>query len=98
MTMPSVRKRLNLAIAYDPVKDARRVTTVDADISPDNMLDSQIDWVIRCGDVQRTSGFFPLNTMYAEWTFLPQMWPEMTHQLFLNTLDSFTQRERRFGG
>ncbi len=62
-----------------------------------NFLSNQIDWVIRCGDVQRTSGFFPLNTLYSEWAFLPELWPDMTYNLFLETLEELGSRQRRFG-
>ena len=90
------RKRLNLAIAYDPIKDSKRILT-EKNTRFNTYLRRPIDYVIRCGDVTRTSGFFPLNTIYSEWLFLSIMWPDMSYEILINCLKEFGDRQRRFG-
>jgi undecaprenyl pyrophosphate synthase len=96
--IPRIRRRLNLAIAYDPMKDAERFLKNPSGIGiGTKQLRTDIDYVIRCGDVIRTSGFFPLRTLYSEWLFLPTLWPDMTFNLFLDSLQNLGQRSRRYG-
>jgi len=79
-------KTLNLAIAYDPLNDPIG-----------KLLGKDIDYVIRFGNVMRTSGFFPLNTLYSEWLFLPILWPDINLKTFINCLIDLGKRERRYG-
>lgn len=85
------KRRLNLAIAYDPIRDAQNYNLGC------KTLRSDIDYVIRCGDVMRTSGFFPLHTLYSEWIFLSIMWPDMTFHQLIECLQIYATRIRRFG-
>lgn len=114
------RKRLNLAIAYDAIKDSERtlgnlflkknnqilkVAACDNEIAGRlhdevgdlRALRTPIDYVIRCGNVMRTSGFFPLQTLYAEWLFLPLLWPDMTYETLVMCLKELGERSRRYG-
>jgi len=61
------------------------------------LLQSQPDLVIRTGGEQRTSNFLPWQTTYSELLFINKMWPEFEKQDFVNCLEEFKQRKRRFG-
>lgn len=78
------------ALAYDPFSDVARKTARPEDIDP-------IDFVIRTSGEQRTSGFFPLETLYSEWMFHPKLFPEFTFADLLKALDEFQARSRRHG-
>lgn len=83
---------LNLAIAYDGKKDTiHRIKKGTLYNSPR----SDIDIVIRTGYEKRTSGFFPLHTIYSEWFFLDKYFPELTLTDFEKIIN--TKRNRRFG-
>lgn len=58
-----------------------------------------VDLVIRTGmdDGARLSGFMLWHASYAELTFLPETWPEFTHETLKACVEEFEQRERRFG-
>jgi undecaprenyl diphosphate synthase len=58
---------------------------------------SDIDLVIRTSGEQRLSGFLPWQTAYAEFYFVKHYWPDFTKQDFKKAIESFQQRERRFG-
>lgn len=89
---------LNLAIAYDPKKHIYQcVKSTDSVESANNAIGSDIDLVIRTGFERRTSGFFPWQTMYAEWFFLDKYFPELSVEDIQNALDEYVKRERRFG-
>lgn len=61
-------------------------------------LKSKIDLVIRTGDVVRTSSFFPYQTIYSEWFFRTEMWPQLNEYDIQKILDEYyTKRQRRFG-
>ncbi|MBU0619295.1 di-trans,poly-cis-decaprenylcistransferase [Patescibacteria group bacterium] len=55
------------------------------------------DLIIRTGGSQRTSGFMPWQTAYAEWYFTNILMPDFTISEFQKALDEFAQRQRRFG-
>jgi undecaprenyl diphosphate synthase len=58
----------------------------------------QVDFIIRTGGAIRMSSFFPLMSPYAELYFSPVLFPDMTRADFDTALQSFRQRDRRFGG
>lgn len=59
------------------------------------------DLVIRTGvkegEVPHTSGFMPLQTVYAGWVFLEDLFPNLTPQTLLEPIKDFIGYERRFG-
>ncbi len=93
-TSSTQRIPVTVGIAYDPVKDARRVLDGDPARAPQ----SPIDLVIRSGGETRSSGFFPLHTLYSEWVYVDELFPDMTPALFRDAIDEFRSRTRRFGG
>jgi undecaprenyl diphosphate synthase len=57
-----------------------------------------VDLIIRTGGEQRLSDFLLWESAYAEFMFLPQMWPEFTPDDLGRAVQYFYRRERRFGG
>ena len=55
------------------------------------------DLVIRTSGERRLSNFLLWQSAYAELMFLDTPWPDFSRQEFLDALDKFSQRERRFG-
>ena len=56
-----------------------------------------VDLVIRTSGEQRISNFMLWQVAYAEWVFPPELWPEFGTEPFLQCLDAFSRRQRRFG-
>jgi undecaprenyl diphosphate synthase len=57
-----------------------------------------VDLLVRTGGEQRLSDFLLWECAYAEFHFAATMWPDFSEQEFLNALNEFGGRERRFGG
>lgn len=55
------------------------------------------DLFIRTSGEQRISNFFLWQLAYTELYFSPVLWPDFNADEFKKALDSFTQRERRYG-
>jgi undecaprenyl diphosphate synthase len=57
-----------------------------------------IDLMIRTSGETRISNFLLYQLAYSELIFVDEAWPEFTAEKFLNCLDDFKNRDRRFGG
>jgi undecaprenyl diphosphate synthase len=57
-----------------------------------------VDLLIRTGGEQRLSDFLLWESAYAELYFTDTPWPEFTGDDLRRALESFSHRERRFGG
>ncbi len=55
------------------------------------------DLIIRTGGELRMSNFLLWQAAYSEWYFTETLWPDFSVEEFQKALDSFKQRERRFG-
>ena len=55
------------------------------------------DLVIRTGGEQRVSNFLLWQTAYSEFVFSDKLWPDFDEVALDLAINSFTQRERRFG-
>jgi undecaprenyl diphosphate synthase len=95
---------ITAAIGYDPVADARKITS--GNISDNKVFDPtgitrpsqrNIDLVFRSGGELRASGFFPLQTLYSEWVYTPTLFPDVTIDDINNAISDFLQRKRNFG-
>ena len=84
--------RVRLALAYDPMEDCRRIL-----LQNENENKNDIDLVIRTGGEKRSSGFFPLETMYSEWVYTDALFPDFGLEDFLAAVRDFQGRQRRFG-
>ena len=56
------------------------------------------DLVIRTSGEQRLSNFLIWQSAYAEFVFLPVLWPDFDRTQFELALQQYTARERRYGG
>ncbi len=79
-----------------------RVSTLD--ISEDSIgyyLDTRYlpdpDLVIRSSGETRISNFLLWQSAYAEYEFVPTLWPDFTKEVFMEILHGAANRERRFG-
>jgi len=55
------------------------------------------DLVIRTSGERRLSNFLLWQSAYAELLFVETLWPDFTPEKFVEALDQFARRERRFG-
>ena len=63
----------------------------------DAALAPAVDLLIRTGGEQRLSDFLLWQNAYAEFIFVDSFWPDFSPALFLETLDTYQSRRRRFG-
>ena len=56
------------------------------------------DLIIRTSGEQRLSNFLLWQAAYAEFVFLPILWPDFDRAAFQSALEEFFSRERRYGG
>ena len=56
------------------------------------------DLIIRTGGDQRLSNFLLWQAAYAELVFLPCYWPDFGRDDLLGAIETFSGRDRRFGG
>lgn len=57
-----------------------------------------VDLVIRTSGEERISNFLLWQIAYAELFFTPILWPDFNESVFQQAIDTFQQRNRRFGG
>jgi tritrans,polycis-undecaprenyl-diphosphate synthase [geranylgeranyl-diphosphate specific] len=60
-------------------------------------LESEPDLIIRTGGEQRLSGFLLWQGSYAEIFWVDHLWPEFSKEDFVKSLESYSERDRRFG-
>ncbi|HEX5257563.1 MAG TPA: polyprenyl diphosphate synthase [Sphingomicrobium sp.] len=58
----------------------------------------ELDLLIRTSGEVRLSNFLLWQAAYAELMFLDLLWPEFDEQTFVDAIERFSARERRFGG
>lgn len=56
------------------------------------------DLVIRTSGEQRLSNFLLWQAAYAEFVFMPCLWPDFGREQLIEAISVFGSRERRFGG
>lgn len=57
-----------------------------------------VDLLVRTSGEQRTSNFLPWQLAYAEFVFTEVYWPDFKKDAFLDCLEIYNNRHRRFGG
>jgi len=82
---------IHLAVGYDPVEDSAELLRAGMQTR------TPIDMVLRSGGEKRSSGFFPMQTLYSEWVYYDELWPDMTAMKFNESLLEFVARKRNFG-
>lgn len=55
------------------------------------------DLIIRTSGELRVSNFLIWQSAYSEWYVTPTLWPDFDKENYRRALDSFAQRDRRFG-
>src|SRR3989344_2923949 len=55
------------------------------------------DLIIRTGGEKRTSNFLPWQSTYSEFIFLDCLWPEFSKEEFVQCIQEYSARDRRFG-
>lgn len=102
--------RMNLALDYggaDEIKRAFEKMSLSS-AKPEAIFDyldtagqPLPDLVIRSGvdenELIHTSGFMPLQTSYASWIFLPDLFPNLTPETLLNIVQTFEEYQKRMG-
>jgi undecaprenyl diphosphate synthase len=56
------------------------------------------DLIIRTSGEQRISNFLLWQAAYAEFVFVEENWPDFGEASFVRVLETFSRRDRRFGG
>jgi undecaprenyl diphosphate synthase len=79
-------------LAPDAIGMAEVTSALDTRDMPDP------DLVIRTSGELRVSNFLPWQAAYAEYVFLPDLWPDFDRATFEAAIQEFVQRDRRFGG
>ncbi|MET3925178.1 isoprenyl transferase [Devosia sp. 2618] len=79
-------------------------------LSPDSITEDTIasalytaglpdpDLIIRTSGEQRISNFLLWQAAYAEFIFVDEYWPDFDEASFVRVLETFSMRDRRFGG
>jgi undecaprenyl diphosphate synthase len=78
-----------------------REAEIDAALIADHLDTRGIpdpDLIIRTSGEQRLSNFLLWQAAYAEFVFLPVLWPDFDRAAFAAAMAEYAARERRFGG
>lgn len=59
---------------------------------------SRIDLVIRWGGRRRLSGFLPVQTIYADFYIIEEMWPDFKPEQFYRALEWYQNQDVTLGG
>lgn len=59
---------------------------------------SRLDLIVRWGGGRRSSGFLPLQSVYADFYVRDEYWPDFDPQHFEHALDWFKNQDQALGG
>lgn len=59
---------------------------------------SRIDMIIRWGGMRRLSGFLPVQSVYADFFVIPDLWPDFQKQHFDQAIDWYQKQDVTLGG
>ncbi|MEM1485094.1 undecaprenyl diphosphate synthase family protein [Oscillospiraceae bacterium PP1C4] len=59
---------------------------------------SRMDLIIRWGGMRRLSGFLPIQSVYADFYVINDMWPDFKPQHFYEALDWYNKQDITLGG
>lgn len=102
---------LILALSYGSRQEmlAACKKIISAEVNPEDlneevfssMLDTKDipdpDLMIRTSNEYRLSNFLLWQLSYAEFIFVPELWPDFTPEVFRRCLEEYSLRKRRFG-
>ncbi len=56
-----------------------------------------VDLFLRSSGEHRASNFLPWQSSYAEYLFMPELWPDFTREILWAAIAEYQNRQRRFG-
>ena len=59
---------------------------------------SRVDLVIRWGGMRRLSGFLPVQSVYADFYVVDDLWPDYKDEHIYNALDWYSKQDITLGG
>ena len=59
---------------------------------------SRIDLVVRWGGMRRLSGFLPVQSVYADFFVVEELWPDYEHEQFYEALRWYQKQDVTLGG
>jgi undecaprenyl diphosphate synthase len=92
----AVRRIARRVAAGELAPDAINEATVTEALYTSGVPDP--DLIIRTSGEQRFSNFLLWQSAYSELAFVPCYWPDFDEATFLEVLEDYSARDRRFGG
>ena len=105
--------RMNICMAYggreeliDAIKDIGTeiesgklgADQVSAEVIEEHLyMSDEPDMIIRTGGERRTSNFLIWQSWYSEWFFVDTLWPEFSKDEFVQCINEYSERQRRYG-
>ena len=83
------------------IKDGIEPEAVDEELVNHYLFTAGVpdpDLIIRTSGELRISNFLIWQAAYSEWYVTPTYWPDFNKEEFRKALDTYAQRDRRFGG
>ena len=59
---------------------------------------SRIDLIVRWGGRRRLSGFLPVQSIYADFYILEELWPDFQPEQFYRALEWYQEQDVTLGG
>ena len=87
--------RLNFLVNYGWQWD---LSHIREDGKPYSQDVSRIDLIIRWGGMRRLSGFLPIQSVYADFYVVDQLWPDYQDEDFLEALVWYRDQDVTLGG
>lgn len=95
--------KVNFLVNYSWQWDVKKL--INKENNSNNIIDllyskdiSRIDLVIRWGGRKRLSGFLPLQTVYSDFYFIDDYWPDFKKEHFYNALKWYDKQDITLGG
>ena len=88
-------------IAHEAVRKKITIDDINDKLISDNLYTKDLpdpDLIIRTGGDCRLSNFLLWQSAYSELIFIKKYWPDFNPDDFLDAINEFNKRERRFGG
>ena len=109
-TAPNSKMHLYIAASYSGKQEiihmAQKISklSIEADKINEDLIKKclysnmpDVDLLIRTGGEQRLSNFLPWHLSYSELLFLKKYWPDFNESDFLDAINEFKKRKRKFG-
>jgi undecaprenyl diphosphate synthase len=97
--------RVNLLVNYSWRWDIIHTSQNGSDLRPSKLEGnlasadvSRIDLIIRWGGRQRLSGFLPVQSVYADFCFIDELWPDFEPEQLFRALRWYEQQDVTLGG